>query len=837
MADVKIPVSASVQGVTNELDKIPAKVEAVSRKLNKFKWQVIDLKAVEADLKKLEGMVADFQKKTGGLGFGGGGVPGATQSPGPLYRPPAAPPVPPGGGGRGGRGGPGAYTHAPQWWDAGRNLMGGFGGGFGQIGGYGVRGGLSGYHTGGVGGAGMGLLKGLGVGALAYGAFKVGQAVNEGHEMAKERGGSLDTIKRQMGDLGVSFARLKVMSDAAADGLALNSVESAKLMEQFVRESRGADRTPEDLMRSVRTSVGVSKAYGLDPGAGTSFFGGMRNIDPKQNNRELALILGETIERSGMNARADEVMQVVQSFAATTSRMSLSAPNVSAHAGAYSSLMSSRMPGMTSDVASGILNQANSSIMGMGGAGEAGQNFILAAMQRNGGLNPIQAKALAAGGLFGTRAGVFGKDSALGRYFGGDAAGLAGGAGANVTNFDAIRNHLAGMGGDKWLQLEGAQRLYGLSSPQQAAALLQMNSGEFGGLKNSLTRAGVGVNDFNESGIQTLAKIGSAGSMQGLNSIYASMRGRTGKGSLTGDEVSALSAAQSTGDVEKFRDALIKIAATKDREETQYTIQQDQKALLEQIKLNTGDKLIPLTQAISGGINALVGKLAPDSAYMKQLAAPSTGGASGSWSTGGATGSWGGGATGSKADFIKQHAAGAAAAAAELGVDPKLLLAQAGLETGWGKSVIPGSNNLGNIKAGRGWSGATASAKDKMTGSVDSYRSYSSTDAYWKDYAALIKRRYPGVVGSGSSASTFAQGLTAGGYAEDPAYAQKLQDTYGSMTPLPSGANSAGGGRGFTNPGPVEVPLILLPQNQQGQSMGQAATARVSIPRGAGTAR
>ena len=34
---------------------------------------------------------------------------------------------------------------------------------------------------------------------------------------------------------------------------------------------------------------------------------------------------------------------------------------------------------------------------------------------------------------------------------------------------------------------------------------------------------------------------------------------------------------------------------------------------------------------------------------------------------------------------------------AKLGVDPAYLIGQWGLETGWGKSVIPGTNNLFNF--------------------------------------------------------------------------------------------------------------------------------------------
>ncbi len=58
----------------------------------------------------------------------------------------------------------------------------------------------------------------------------------------------------------------------------------------------------------------------------------------------------------------------------------------------------------------------------------------------------------------------------------------------------------------------------------------------------------------------------------------------------------------------------------------------------------------------------------------------------------------------SREDFIRQLAVPAKTAATGLGVDPKVLLAQAALETGWGKSVIKlaggeSSYNLFNIKA------------------------------------------------------------------------------------------------------------------------------------------
>ncbi|VVE10684.1 glycoside hydrolase family 73 protein [Pandoraea commovens] len=124
------------------------------------------------------------------------------------------------------------------------------------------------------------------------------------------------------------------------------------------------------------------------------------------------------------------------------------------------------------------------------------------------------------------------------------------------------------------------------------------------------------------------------------------------------------------------------------------------------------------------------------------------------------------------ASFAQQYGSVAQAAGQKLGVDPSLLLGQWGLETGWGKSVIPGTNNLGNIKD---MTGAGVAARDNMTGSNDRYRTYATPQAFADDYADLISRKYPGVVGSGSDSARFATALKAGGYAEDPNYVAKLQ--------------------------------------------------------------
>lgn len=129
----------------------------------------------------------------------------------------------------------------------------------------------------------------------------------------------------------------------------------------------------------------------------------------------------------------------------------------------------------------------------------------------------------------------------------------------------------------------------------------------------------------------------------------------------------------------------------------------------------------------------------------------------------------------------------AKAAAAELGVDPKMLVAQAALETGWGRHVVgrgkDGSGgNLFGIKAGSRWSGQaqTVSTTEFVNGSARrenaSFRSYDSIKQSFDDYVALLKGndRYAAALGTGSDRQRFATALHQAGYATDPHYARKL---------------------------------------------------------------
>lgn len=132
-------------------------------------------------------------------------------------------------------------------------------------------------------------------------------------------------------------------------------------------------------------------------------------------------------------------------------------------------------------------------------------------------------------------------------------------------------------------------------------------------------------------------------------------------------------------------------------------------------------------------------------------------------------------------NFRKQYNDVAVAAGRSLGVSPDVILSQWGLETGWGKSIIPGTNNLGNIKD---LSGNGVAATDNMNGSKDKYRAYNSPEEFAADYVSLVKRKYPAAVGANDPLA-FAIALKDGGYAEDPNYVKSLTGAYTTITGLP----------------------------------------------------
>lgn len=122
----------------------------------------------------------------------------------------------------------------------------------------------------------------------------------------------------------------------------------------------------------------------------------------------------------------------------------------------------------------------------------------------------------------------------------------------------------------------------------------------------------------------------------------------------------------------------------------------------------------------------------------------------------------------------------------QLNVGPKTLIAQAALETGWGRHVLGSaegsSNNLFNVKAGANWKGPTVeiSSGEYIDGDYrqepSSFRVYRSLDEAFADYVSLIKDspRYQGAVAPERSDLDYLEYIHRAGYATDPDYVAKI---------------------------------------------------------------
>lgn len=139
-------------------------------------------------------------------------------------------------------------------------------------------------------------------------------------------------------------------------------------------------------------------------------------------------------------------------------------------------------------------------------------------------------------------------------------------------------------------------------------------------------------------------------------------------------------------------------------------------------------------------------------------------------------------------DFVKKLWNSAEIAAQSLnGITPEMLLAQAGLETGWGKKIISAgkqmvSHNLFNIKASAEWahkkiSVETLEMKDGVLNKEKAnFRVYDSFKESFLDYVNLLKNdhRYKDFASAIQSPQEFANALQKAGYATDKNYADKI---------------------------------------------------------------
>ena len=176
-----------------------------------------------------------------------------------------------------------------------------------------------------------------------------------------------------------------------------------------------------------------------------------------------------------------------------------------------------------------------------------------------------------------------------------------------------------------------------------------------------------------------------------------------------------------------------------------------------------------------------------------------------------------------RAQFVRSVWPQAQQAAQQLGVHPVSLVAQAALESNWGRNVPrsdsgDSSHNLFGVKAGSGWNGAaaTAATREYQNGSATAvqaaFRSYTDPAAGFQDYVTLLSHnpRYRQALNSGNDTGAFARALQKGGYATDPDYASKVTAVAQQVTALRAGDAGQVQKVKFSDPRPITVGTTAL---------------------------
>jgi flagellar protein FlgJ len=143
--------------------------------------------------------------------------------------------------------------------------------------------------------------------------------------------------------------------------------------------------------------------------------------------------------------------------------------------------------------------------------------------------------------------------------------------------------------------------------------------------------------------------------------------------------------------------------------------------------------------------------------------------------------------------FVREVWPLAVAAGEELDVNPRAIVAQAALETGWGSRLIrngngASANNLFGIKADSSWGGPRASVLTlEYEGGLPKpqraqFRAYPDLASGFQDYVRFLKSnpRYREALRAGQSTEVYAERLQSAGYATDPRYAEKISRIAGS---------------------------------------------------------
>ncbi len=575
---VSIKTAEQLQRVTKQYEQLLKVHTELNRRLKQTGQQDRALHEVDFDQLYPNRAARDRQMRNvyeytfghsvfSGAGAGGGGVGGG------------------GGGGGGHRPGDGSWQGtAAQVAQAGMRAAGPVGGVAANALGTGMSAGF---------GAGlMGLFGGmlaLGVGKAISTALKyVGKAEN--HNVG------VDTLKRVLGDVSVSFGGLKAVVEATAENMRITYEEATKLSQSFATLGNMKSSQYPTLFDEMQLGVGMSRSFGLDPSEGVGVMGRMRGMGVTkdlQDSRRFALLIGETIGKSNAFAKAGEVMEALAGYAENQTRNNMGAANAGGFAGQFSAMVGSGIPGLDPAGAGSLLSRVNAALTAGGAKGEASQ-FYTGMLGARMGMDPFQTQVFREGGAFATVDEAFGDGSVAKRY---GMKAPKGGGGSETLLSMTLKQLRKDYGNDPGMLAQATANHLGVNM-RQAMALLSVEPNKMDEMKKYVPD----ITKLNGEGILSLSKV-VYGSADDRKAVANELRGRT---DLTEKEKASIDAAEKKGDGE-LKKVLAGLVASKDQEQTTGKDVRDSKNALENIKTSIADKLVPYFNEARLGIMYLAG--------------------------------------------------------------------------------------------------------------------------------------------------------------------------------------------------------------------------------------
>lgn len=181
-----------------------------------------------------------------------------------------------------------------------------------------------------------------------------------------------------------------------------------------------------------------------------------------------------------------------------------------------------------------------------------------------------------------------------------------------------------------------------------------------------------------------------------------------------------------------------------------------------------------------------------------------------------------------QSDFVNMMLPYAIAVGKKTGLDPRLVIAQSALETGYGQSAP--NNNYFGIKSHGKQGGATMATTEVYNGQPtrvnDSFRTYSDPGQSAADYAQFLldNPRYRGVLAETTLGGQI-NAMGASGYATDPQYADKLR-AIATGLPISEGAMIGAETMAALGKGPT---VSFLPNGDMSTGGGGMAGGNVTM--------